>query len=253
MDRTIKLNILLGLIFLLLVAVLFVDPIAQDPAYHQFVDQRSFWGIPNTWNVLSNLPFILVGLFGLISLRRIDLSAMAPIYPRIARIFFIGLALTGLGSGYYHLSPDNETLVWDRLPMTIAFMGFFCFVLAMHIGEGLGRRLLWPLIAVGASSVAYWAYSESIGAGDLRFYAIIQFLPMLLIPTLMLMFPTPSYRARYIWWVIIFYAAAKLSEHFDAGIYDLLGLSGHSLKHIIAAFSGIAFLAALKSIRPKFA
>lgn len=253
MDRLTKINILLGLVFLLLVAVFFVDPIPQDPAYHQFADQRSFWGIPNAWNVLSNLPFILAGLSGLIQLRRIDLTALSGIYPTIARIFFIGLILTGLGSGYYHLAPSNQSLVWDRLPMTIAFMGFFCFVLAMHVNEGLGRKLFWPLIAVGASSVAYWAYSESIGAGDLRFYAIVQFLPMLLIPTLILMFPSLRYRATYIWWVVGVYAAAKLTEHFDVAINQLLGLSGHSLKHIIAALSGIAFLAALKSIKPQSA
>ncbi len=250
MNNSKKTNILLGLVSVVLIAVFFVDPIPQDLEYHQFSDQNTYWGIPNTWNVLSNIPFIVVGLFGLVGLRHVNPVDVSGRYKTVSLIFFIGLTLTGFGSGYYHLAPSNETLIWDRLPMTIAFMAFFSFVLLMHISERIGSILLWPLIVVGAGSVFYWAYTESIGVGDLRFYAVIQFLPMLLIPTIVCIFPRAAYKSVYVWGVIAVYIAAKIGEHFDDQVYVLLGVSGHSLKHVVAALSGIAFFYAIRSINP---
>ncbi len=110
--------------------------------------------------------------------------------------------------------------------------------------------MLWPLLLVGVSSVVYWAYSESIGAGDLRFYGMVQFLPLLLIPMILYLFPTRNYKACYVWMVIGGYVLAKVFELLDSPLYELLGMSGHSLKHIAAALSGIAFFYAIKSIQP---
>jgi len=229
--------------------VFFIAPIPQDLAYHQFSDTNRYWGIPNGLNVLSNLPFMIAGLSGLIALGRLNSEAIAGIVKTVSLLFFIGLFLTGLGSGYYHLAPSNQALIWDRLPMTIAFMAFFTFVLSMHISEGVGRTLIWPLIIIGITSVVYWAYTEAIGAGDLRFYAVIQFLPMLLIPAIVLMFPTDRYKTVYVWGVMVVYIAAKFSEQFDYQIDELLSVSGHSLKHVVAALSGLAFFYALKSVQ----
>lgn len=251
MSDQIKVRLLLGFAVLVLSATLFVPPIAQDLAYHEFADTDLILGVPNMWNVISNLPFILFGVYGLLAVQRLCDDRLPNDYQTIARLMFAGLVLTGFGSGYYHLAPSNETLVWDRLPMTIAFMAFFSFVVAIHINQRTGRVLLWPLIVVGMSSVLYWAYSESIGAGDLRFYAVIQFLPMVLIPIIVLVFPARGYRPFYIWCVILIYISAKLAEYFDLQIYDLMGLSGHSLKHLLASLSAIAFLSAIKSINVK--
>jgi len=52
-----------------LVAVFFVPRIPQDPAYHRFVDARTLLGVPNFWNVLSNVGYLLVGLYGLADTR----------------------------------------------------------------------------------------------------------------------------------------------------------------------------------------
>ena len=133
--------------------------------------------------------------------------------------------------------------------MTLSFMAFFSFVLATHIAEQLGEKLLWPLLIIGLSSVLFWAYTESIGQGDLRFYALVQFLPIILIPVIILSFPTSSYKQLYVWLVVSIYVIAKLLEYFDYPVYDLVGVSGHSLKHIVAAMSGIVFLRLLKSMR----
>jgi len=248
LSYTNKIKTVVGLIIAAIVVVFMVEPIPQNLAYHLFSDMDTLWGIPNFWNVLSNLPFMIAGLYGLIAMRQLDKESLVGVVKTVSWLFFIGLFLSGIGSGYYHLSPSNSTLVWDRLPMTITFMAFFTFVLSMHLGKKTGSLWLWPLIMVGIVSVFYWDYTESIGAGDLRFYAMIQFLPMLLIPVVVLMFPTASYNTASVWVVIAVYFAAKISEYFDYQLYYLIGISGHSLKHVIAALSGIAFLYAIKSI-----
>ncbi len=248
MSYSNKIKTVFGLIIAVIAVVFMVEPIPQDLAYHRFSDTNTLWGIANFWNVLSNLPFMIAALYGLIAVRHLDKKNFVGVMKTVSWLFFIGLFFTGVGSGYYHLLPSNSTLVWDRLPMTIAFMAFFTFVLSMHLGKKIGCLLLWPLIMVGIASVFYWDYTESIGAGDLRFYAMIQFLPMLLIPAVVLMFPTTSYNTASVWAVIAVYFVAKVSEYFDYQLYELIGMSGHSLKHVIAALSGIAFLYAIKSV-----
>lgn len=251
MNNGIKLKLLIFIVFVALVVVLFIGPIPQNPAYHLFSDQRPLWGMPNGWNVISNLPFMVAGLFGLMISRRSHV-VVTEINKTILQLFFCGLLFTGFGSCYYHLSPSNASLAWDRLPMTVAFMAFFSFVINMHLAGATARRLLWPLIAVGICSVLYWAYTESIQAGDLRFYGLVQFLPVILIPIMIVLFPNHSYQSRYIWLVIAIYVLAKLFESFDSQLYTLLGISGHSLKHIVAALSGVAFYYALRSTQAGF-
>ena len=238
-----KLKILQVLAAVILITVFFVKPIAQDISYHQFADVHTRMSIPNAWNVLSNMPFVLIGILGFV------ISKKCRAFPKASiLIFFIGLILTGLGSAYYHLSPTNETLLWDRLPMTISFMALFSFILSFHLNRRLGTITLWPLLLIGVSSVFYWSYTETIGFGDLRFYAVVQFLPIILIPLILLLFPATNYQQKYIWLMLILYIAAKLMENFDVDVYHILSISGHTIKHIIAAFSGVAFLLAVLSI-----
>lgn len=103
--------VLYGLMIASLVALLPLPPLLQDQAYHQFADQRELFGIPNFWNVVSNLPFVAVGAVGLLRFHR-DVTTT---------VLFAGIFLTGFGSSYYHLDPNDSTLFWDRLPMTICF------------------------------------------------------------------------------------------------------------------------------------
>lgn len=248
MSHSMKLKILVTLVAVMLSVVFFVEPIAQDTRYHQFADVFNAIGIPNIWNVLSNIPFVLIGVFGLLKSRKYFLDKPHEAYQMTCQIFFIGLILTGFGSAYYHLSPTNETLVWDRLPMTISFMAFFSFVISFHINQKLGAMALWPLLVIGVASVFYWSYTEGAGAGDLRFYAVVQFLPIILIPMILIMFPVSNYQQKYVWLLIALYVVAKLMENFDANIYHFLSISGHTIKHVIAAFSGIAFLLVVTSI-----
>lgn len=243
MSHPMKIFILLGTAIASVGAVFyFAVPIPQDPTYHQFADQRKFLGVPSFFNVVSNLAFIIIGIYCLFSLVS-HKQSNGEISPKSAGyIFFIGLILTGVGSGYYHLSPTNQTLVLDRLPMAIAFMALFSFFLSKHINARVGSRLLWPLLAIGVFSVLYWIYTEHHGAGDLRLYALVQFLPVLLIPLIIVLFPSDNYQKKYLWYIIGLYALAKITEHYDGEIMGVLSISGHTLKHIFASLTGIAFL-----------
>lgn len=222
------------------------DPVPQDPAYHAFSDVRNLFGIPNFWNVISNLPFLVIGAAGLWFLRhdaeRVCMQGNALAY----RVFFAGILLTAFGSAYYHLAPSNQTLLWDRLPMTIGFAGLLTVIIAEFISSNAARRLLLPLLGIGLGSVFYWAWSETQGAGDLRPYAIVQFLPMLLIPAVLLTHKPAIGDSRYFWWMLVFYVIAKVFEFMDPSILALGNLiSGHSLKHLAAAMTPAVFLYAL--------
>ncbi len=210
--------------------------IPQDVTYHLFVDTRTIGSIPNFWNVVTNVPFTLVGLLGLYKLRMpgklrfIDQSRMA------YTLLFFGTFLISIGSSYYHLAPNNQTLVWDRLPMTIAFMSLFSIIISEFISVRSGRALLLPLILAGIMSVFYWYLSEIQGQGDLRFYALVQFYPMLAIPIILVCFHPRCTHVQAYWWLLLLYLTAKVFEQLDGEVYDALGfISGHSLKHLTAA------------------
>lgn len=236
-----RVAILIGMFVATLIGCAFVPPIPQDPDYHRFADMRPLWGVANFGDTLSNAGFAIVSVLGLIALsgsRRRTIFAEGPdAVPYL--VFFIGVGLVSLGSGYYHLVPDTDRLFWDRLPMTIAFMALFSAVVADRIDSDIGTRLLLPiLIALGVASLLYWDWSEGHGAGDLRWYGLVQFYPMIALPVICWMFPKAHYTGGgYLLWVIVWYGIAKLLEHFDAETLNLLGdtVSGHSLKHLAAA------------------
>ena len=234
--------LLLAVGLAVVITVAFSDPVAQDPLYHQFIDQRSFVGVPNFLNVVSNLPFLCVAAWGLVFVARHG-DAVVPGMKIAWMVFFTGIALTTFGSGYYHLRPGNESLVLDRLPMTIGFMSLVAIVVAEYGSERVGKAILLPLLLTGFASVMYWSYTESLGVGDLRPYAIVQFLPILLVPITLLIFPSRSDLGRYIWLMIGFYLAAKLFELFDDDIYAAGELvSGHSIKHVVASLAPASLL-----------
>ncbi|HEY5558429.1 MAG TPA: ceramidase domain-containing protein [Steroidobacteraceae bacterium] len=213
-------------------AAFFIDPIPQDPGYHAFADRGRMLGIPNFWNVVTNLPFLVAGIVGLARLPRLAAAALRAHYI----VFCIGVSLVGFGSAYYHCDPSTPALVWDRLPMTIAFMALFAAVLSDRVSQTLGRAMLWPLITLGIASIAWWIRTELAGQGDLRPYAIVQFLPMLLVPLILLLSRGGGLGTVWLWASLGAYVGAKLAEHFDPAILDATGVfSGHSLKHLLAA------------------
>ena len=97
-------------------------PIYEDPAYHDFADQRALLGVPNAMDVLSNALFLVTGLAGLLVITRHGRRGCTQRWERAAWLtLFAGVTLTGVGSAWYHVAPNNTSLFWDRLPMTIVF------------------------------------------------------------------------------------------------------------------------------------
>ncbi len=216
--------------------------IAQPLAYHHFADHRTFLGIHNFLNVISNLIFFVIGLYALIGLfktRKKPILFAAPSEIIFYAIFFLGVFLVSFGSSYYHLSPNNNTLIWDRLPMTVAFMSFFSAVVAQRISLKWGLILLPIAIVLGILSVMYWQWTMQAGVGDLRFYIFIQFYPVFAIPLIFILFKPEYSHNTWLWVALTMYIIAKIFEIFDLKIFLFTGdlVSGHSLKHIAAALS----------------
>jgi hypothetical protein len=162
---------------------------------------------------------------------------------------FAGTALTTAGSAYYHLAPDNARLVWDRLPMTVGFMGLLTAVVAERSSLALARRLFVPLLALGAGSVGYWYWSELRGAGDLRPYALAQFGSLVVVLLLLVLYEARYSGTRYLFAGVGAYVAAKVFEMADRTIFSFGHLvSGHSLKHVAAAI-GVGCVVAMLQTR----
>jgi len=219
-----------------LAGLLLLPPIPQDQSYHQFADQRAILGIPNFWNVVSNLPFLAVGAAGLWRFR--DDPATI--------VLFLGIFLTGIGSSYYHWDPNDRTLFWDRLPMTLAFAAILALVVAERVNARAGAILLWPALAIGLFSLLLWLWTD-----DLRLYFWVQFFPGLALLVLFLLYP-PKYTGTYYWIIAAgLYALAKVFEFSDHVIFSAGHLlSGHTLKHLTAAAACLAILRYFKTRRP---
>ena len=226
-----------------LVLVFQLPAIPQDISYHDFADRRSCAGIPNFLNVVSSLAFLPVGLAGvqhcLVRERTASRTAWL--------LFFAGVTLVGAGSAYYHWSPSGATLVWDRLPMTVGFMALCIAILGEVLDSRLVSRLLWPAIALGVYSIVAWYRAD-----DLRLYAWVQFFPLLLVLLALLMTPARWSQRRLLGAALGCYVLAKLAEATDARLFEMSGgmVSGHTLKHLLAAAGCYCVLLMLQRRRP---
>jgi hypothetical protein len=232
-----------------------VGPWPQPLSYHNFADDRCMLAVPNMLNVVSNVPFLIVGVWGMIYLAGSKSNRPGVFLEPMERwpywIFFIGLALTGIGSSYYHAHPNNDTLTWDRMPLTVAFMGLFTAVLAERLNWRLAGWLIGPLVTLGIGSVVYWHVTEMHDVGDLRFYFVVQFFPMLALPILMLCFPPRYTGTGDLAAALLCYVLAKMLETYDREVYSELALvSGHTLKHLVAGLASYLVLFMLQRRRP---
>jgi hypothetical protein len=223
------------------IAAFLLPAMPQPLDYHQFADRRAAFGVPNFMDVASNVGFLIAGVAGLI----IVLGGYAHFEFRRERwpyaVFFLGMLLTALGSSYYHLAPDNERLFWDRLPMTIAFMALVSSQVVDRINVRAGLVLLIPMLLVGAASVVYWLMTERAGAGNVLPYGILQGYSVVVLLLLTILCPSRYTRGSDLYWVFAWYALSKVLETFDPQILAIDHVvSGHTLKHLAAAVSGIA-------------
>jgi len=226
-------------------------PIPQDVAYHHLADTRGAFGVANGLNVLSNVPFALVGIFGMATVTRRYRGEAEDHEARWSGPYvalFAGMALTALGSSYYHLAPDNARLVWDRLPMSIVCAGLLTVVLSACVGARVARRLFVPMLASAVASVVYWHWSEVHGAGDLRPYVLVQYGSLLAIAMMLALFRGRVRGERYLVAGLLAYGIAKAFEMADALVFAITrqAVSGHTIKHLIGAAALACIVAALK-------
>ena len=226
---------------LLIALVLWLyGPFPQPQSYHDFADTRVLLGIPHAGDVLTNIGFLLVGAWGLWFLTRPRLSGKSFVGRREYRLFrwfFLGVFLTAFSSGWYHLEPDNYRLACDRLTMAVAFMSIFAVMISERMNVSLGINLLPLLILIGITSVLYWIWTEHHNQGDLRWYVLVQFYPLITMIAMLLLLPSLYTLGNYYWGMLLFYVAAKVTEALDHEIFNISSglVSGHNLKHLFAA------------------
>ena len=252
MTNSLKLGVPIALALLAAAWGILLPPLQQAQAYHNFADARALLSIENAADTLSNLAFLIVGVLGLAFLRRERASGSGERFaaPREMRpwwVFFAGVALTSAGSAWYHLAPDDARLVWDRLPMTVAFMSLVAAVVSERISVRAGNALLWPLVFLGLASVVYWRWSAFAGFENLRPYVAVQYGSIAVVLAIAALF-----RSRYTHGGVIFalaaaYGIAKVFEALDREIFALgQWMSGHTLKHLAAAAGVYLLLRALQ-------
>ncbi|MEE8294622.1 MAG: ceramidase domain-containing protein [Sphingomonadales bacterium] len=254
-----KVRILVGLFWFSFLLVFFlVPPFDQDQGYYYFADDRPWLKIPNAFNVLSNLPFLLVGYLGLNFTHKfkkdktkfIDQSEALAFY-----IAFAGIFLVALGSGWFHWMPNDWTLVPDRLPMTIGFMAILAIFISERINLRAGQTLLPVLLFIGVFSVGLWILGERVTdiiPADLRLYGLVQFFPIIALLIMLWWFPPRYTGVGYIYGIFVFYILAKGAEEFDCFIWKLTDqiISGHSLKHLLAALATYFLYLYIKNRKP---
>ena len=222
----------------------------QPQSFHEYADQRVWLGLPHTADVLSNLPFLVVGALGFYFVsggwRATNHSAFSD--QRAAwpyALLFAGIVLTSFGSAWYHARPNDATLLWDRLPMALGFAGLVAGTLLDRAPQRTGQWLL-AFAAVGAGTVLYWHAS-----GNLVPYLVMQvsFITSTLIATAWI---RPLYtHAKRIYAATGLYLIAVIFERLDHQVYGLLGgwVSGHTLKHLFACAAIAVVLSMLRARR----
>ena len=233
---------MLAVCTLLLLIALLGPSVGQPANYHQFADQHTWFGIPFAMDVLTNLPFAVWGIIGLLRLRELPRHRLDASQRGTAKLFFAGLVLTAICSGWYHWEPRDAGLAVDRLGMVVAFAGLIGLAAAGRISARIGLTVPFAVLLLGPLSVASWAIT-----GNVLPWVVLQFGGMTLV-LWMARIPRLVGALPIRWGVVIgIYALAKLLEQGDHQVYALLGntISGHSLKHVVASLAAWPVLSAL--------
>jgi hypothetical protein len=228
-----------------------LGPLPQDPAYHLFADVRKCFGfIPRAGDVLTNLAILAAAVYGLLLRPRMNVT---PDERPAADLLIVGAFLTAAGSAYYHWDPRNATLVWDRLPMMLAFPPILVLVLADRVNPAFARRALWPLTAFALASVLWWTFSEAIGEEDVRLYFMVRVLLAVAILVLVVFRPSRYTGTGWLVGAIVGEGAMMTFERLDHQIFALTGglASGHNLKHLAVGIALVCVFNWLARRRPR--
>lgn len=242
--ETFKRALPLGILVMVAAAMVGWGRIPQAAHYHLFADTRAIAGVANGGDVLSNLGFAIVGVWGIAWLMRV--RGEERVAPSLAGlwIFMAALVLTALGSGYYHLAPENGRLVWDRLPIALACAGLLAAAYTRTHDTPFTLSIPLALAAFGVASVFWWSATEARGVGDLRPYILLQGAPLVLVP-LWQWQANAHARERIAFGIaVLLYVLAKVAELNDRAVFETLGvMSGHTLKHLLAAAASVFIVA----------
>jgi hypothetical protein len=238
---------LLAFVLLLAVVACFAPALAQPPQPHEFADQRMLWGVPHALDVLSNLPFALLGIIGLVTLHRAR-SVLTSGERACALLFLAGLLCATAGSAWYHHAPDDVGLAIDRCGMSVAFAGLLGLLAGSLVSERAGAAVAALLMVLAPAGVLAW-----FTTGNVLPWAVVQFggMPLLLLAAVR----RPAAHALQVRWalVLLAYALAKWCETNDHAIFAATGelLSGHTMKHLLAAFAAWPVIAAVAARLPR--
>ncbi|TXT35586.1 MAG: hypothetical protein FD135_4821 [Comamonadaceae bacterium] len=235
-------QLLLAALLAALAIAAFGPSVAQHAQYHAFADQRGWHGLPCAMDVLTNLPFAVAGLWGVVRVWQASLLRRLDAHWALAAVFFGGLLVTAAGSSYYHWQPDNYGLAWDRLGMVVAFAG----LLGMAVADRISLRGGWVTavftLLAGPVAVLLWYQT-----GNLLPWVVVQGGGMLLMLALALRQPVTGSWGLPLVAVVLLYALAKLLELGDHAVFGWTGglVSGHSLKHVVAALAAWPVMAVM--------
>lgn len=240
-SRPARLSLITAISLAALVLLFLAPRMPIGPGYHDFADKRTLLGIQNAQDVLSNIPFFVVGIWGFLWLNvKKGRSVFLDKRERIPYlVFFAGVTLTAVGSFWYHMAPSDDRLPWDLLPMTCSFTSMVVVTFIERVNLRAGVFALVPALLLGILSVVYWMITTSLGDGDYKFYLFVQFFSPVLLALIIGLFRPRYSGTGYLAIAFGFYVTAKIFEEFDYSIYRHLGrlVSGHSLKHVTAAIA----------------
>jgi hypothetical protein len=208
-------------------------PLPQDPSYHVLADVRRCGPVPRAGDVLTNLSIVGAGAAGFLLWRRVHIE---PEERMAYALLVAGMLLTAIGSAYYHWAPGDARLVWDRLPMTLVLAALLTFLLADRIEPAFATVALWPIAALGAASVLWWAWTRWQGADDLLFYLVVRIGTGVAIACLLLFRRGRYSGAGWLWAALALDIVMTVAERLDHEIYAATGMlvSGHNVKHLLA-------------------
>ena len=223
---------------LLIGCALLLPPIVQDQSYHAFADRRPWGAVPNAADTLSNLAFLIAGFWGLWKIVSHRGFALNPLICRLVALFLMGVLLTGLASMYYHIAPSDSRLAVDRLAMSMSFAAVLALLAADRVSVRLAMWVMVVLLFLGPLTVWVWNTSQNLTP-----YAVLQFGGVAVIAVFCWR-PALHRPGLNFPGLLLFYGLAKLAEALDSRIFELtLGLvSGHTLKHVLAAIGVVVFV-----------
>jgi hypothetical protein len=238
-----EINLLLGVLGAIALACL-GPAVAQHAHYHAFADTRNLWGIPFAMDTLSNLPFAVFGVWGVLHLLR-QRPEPWDIRRALALVFFVGLVLTAIGSSYYHLLPDHAGLAWDRLGMVVAFAGLLGMAVADRISARSGVGMAALVLCMGPAAVLVWYHTA-----NLLPWVVVQGGGIVLMLVLALRKPIDQAWGLPLFAVVALYGLAKLLELGDHSVLEWTQgvVSGHSLKHLVASLSAWPVLVVMHNV-----